>query len=323
MNRMSSEDLVYDLILRHFPGDPSFWINPSGNKGDKMYKKPVFKRNSRDFRSKRRRLVLRAAVSFLIFSTLTATLIRLSHKNNLTPVNLPAGTAGQFARQLENSGQYQLAGRLIDRMPPIYALGNSGQIKEILVNARKRSGPNHIYKFKTDTGKGTIVLPPETLSNGSAVNDTGLTMQYPDIFYISSFNGQPQSVNAYNLNNNKRTVFAFSGLVEKANLIPLNNNQVKVQLVENKQNTAAFLTIRKDSISSDSPNLQLMSNNSDNTSAFIRLVEGVKRIAGNGTVAFFENIWYQTKDTLTNLLFSVNGGNQRHDLTLKPSVKPQ
>ncbi|MDR3584412.1 MAG: phosphodiester glycosidase family protein [Desulfosporosinus sp.] len=202
--------------------------------------------------------------------------------------------------------------------PPIYALGNNGQIKEILVNAHKGSSPNQIYKIKTpSTSNGyTITLPPEILSTGSQVNDTELTMQYPYIFYISSFNGQPQSIDTYNLQSKTRNIFAFSGIIEKVKIVPVNKNQVNVQLVENKQTLSnVFLTMGKDSITSNSSDLQLMLNPSDNTSAFIRLVEGVKQIMGNGTVAFIENMWYKTKDSFTNLVYSFNSINQHPALT--------
>lgn len=242
----------------------------------------------------------------------------------MVPIHLSAETAGHFTQLLDLSKQYPLSVVSNNGTPLIYALGNNGQIKDILVNARKGSGPCQIYRIKTtNTANGyTITLPPETLSTGLQVNDTELTMQYPYIFYISSFNGQPQSINIYNLQDKGRNVFAFSSIIEKANIVPINKNQVKVQLVKNTGNmTSVFLNINKNAISSSSPDLQLMNNPSDNTSAFIRLVEGVKQIMGNGTVAFLENTWYQAKDTLTNLFYSINSSNQRHDLANPGGIK--
>ncbi|CEJ08324.1 Hypothetical protein DEACI_2800, partial [Acididesulfobacillus acetoxydans] len=238
------------------------------------------KKNSRKNLYKPERLMILVAV--LLAAVLV--LIGRSRTNNLlSPVNLSADTAGQVARLIDHLGQYQVLDGPTNGTLPIYALGNAGKMREILVDAHKSGYPYHIYRFKTtDTGQGyTIVLPPKSLSSGSGVNDTGLTMQYPYIFYVSSFDGQPQSINAYNLNDNKRTVFAFTGMIKKANLVPVSTNQVKVQLVESNQSMEAFLNIGKNGISSSSPTLKLMHSPTDNTSAFIRLVEGVKKIMGN------------------------------------------
>ncbi|KLU61939.1 hypothetical protein CEB3_c16370 [Peptococcaceae bacterium CEB3] len=272
------------------------------------------KKNSRKDLHKLEQLIILMAV---VLVAVLVSIWRSRTNNSLSPVNLSANTTGQVARLLEHSGQYQVLSGPTNGTLSIYALGDAGKMREILVDAHKSGYPYHIYKFKTaDTGQGyAIDLPPKSLSSGSRVNDTGLIMQYPDIFYVSSFDGQLQSINAYDLNNNKRTVFAFNGMVKKANLVPANKNQVKVQLVENNQNVETSLNIGKNGISSSSPTLKLMHSPADNTSAFIRLVEGVKKIMGNGTVAFLENTWYQSKDTFKSLLYSVNSGGQRPGLT--------
>lgn len=283
-----------------------------------MNRKRILKIGGKKYRYNLKRLVLTASIFFMILGTITAAFIQQINNNFMTPINLSTETAGHFTRLLELTKQYYLSPVSSKDTPPIYALGNNGMIKEILVNARKGNGPNEIYVIRTThTNNGyTITLPPETLSTGSQVNDSGLTMQYPYLFYISSFNGQPQSINAYNLLNRKKNIFAFSGVIKSANIMPINRNQVKVQLAENEGKLASvFLSINQNTVSSSSPNvLQLMNTPSDNTSAFIRLVEGVKQIMGNSTVAFLENTWYQTKDNLTNLLYSVNSNDHRRNL---------
>ncbi|WP_088188472.1 phosphodiester glycosidase family protein [Desulfosporosinus sp. FKA] len=280
----------------------------------------VLRINGRRYKLNLKRFLLTTLIFFSILGTIAATSIqRINNYDPVTPINLSKETARQFIQLLDSTKQYHVSSNASNNTPPIYALGNNGIIKKILVNARKVSKTNQIYVFRTpyQNGRYSITLPPESLSNGPQVNDSALTMAYPFMFYVSSFNGQPQSINAYNLQNNKKNIFAFSNVVKNANILPVNKNQVKVRLVENAGKTAkVFLTINKNTVSSSSPNdLQYMAPPSDNTSPFIRLVEGVKRIMGNSTVAFLENTWYQTKDFITNLFYSTKKRNQHNDST--------
>ncbi len=258
-----------------------------------------------------RKLIL-LLIPVIMVVTLAGVLLYIQKADSLTPVILPKEAALNFMRELKSLTPEPLVVLTRNDQPEMYAFITGGQkISEILVDARQGSNPARVYRVKVGdvNGKTGIIAPPEELSFGQTSYDRDFVLQYPYIFYISVFAQQVQSVNAVKINDNTRQVFEFGDIVKSASLVPADRNVVNVTFQKNAPvQEKAKLTIEGNQISSNSPELTIVSDASDNSPLFIRLVEGVREHIGPGVVAFIENAWYRIKDIATRLVyFSTHG----------------
>ncbi len=186
----------------------------------------------------------------------------------------------------------------------IYAIGGSAQHpSEILVDARFGQSQANIYRIKVNwvNGRPEFVLPPRDLTLNQLSSSQDLVIDSPFIAYLNTVQNQVQSLTLLNLANNSNKVFAFTGNITSASLLPVSQQQldVRFQSSDSVSHTAVLSISSTGQSLSNSPLLMPISPVVNNNTPFIKLVEAVRRYIGPGVVASIENAWYGLKDELT------------------------